>query len=202
MMILRGSAASPFVRKVSIGISLLGLDDQVKTEPAETMSPTDSLRDQNPLGKIPTLLLEDGSALFDSRVILEYLDHVAGGGRIFPRDPAVRFPALRLQALADGIMDASILVIYEGRYRPAEHHVQSWVDYQAGKAMRALAELERNPPALSGAPTVGDVALACALGYRDFRFQGAWRKDHPRLTAWLETFSQQVPAFAATMPPA
>lgn len=197
-MILRGSAASPFVRKVRIGISLLGLDDQIKSEPAETMNPEDSLRQQNPLGKIPTLLLEDGTPLFDSRVILEYLDHVAGGDRIFPREPNARFAALRLQALADGIMDASILVIYEGRYRPAEHHVQSWVDYQAGKAMRGLAELERDPPSLNGMPTVGQIALASALGYRDFRFQGTWRNDHPRLVEWLDTFSQQVPSFTAT----
>jgi glutathione S-transferase len=140
--------------------------------------------------------------LYDSRVILEYLDHRAGGGKIIPRDPDARFAALRLQALADGLMDASILIIYEGRFRPAEHHVAKWTDHQAGKVARTFAALEREPPALDAVPDVGQIALACALGYRDFRFQGTWRKDHPRLVAWLERFAAQVPSFTASAPPA
>lgn len=200
-MILRSSPASPFVRKVRIAIELLGLGAAIKAEPADTLSATDSVRMQNPLGKIPALLLDDGTVLYDSRVILEYLDHRAGGGIILPREPDARFAALRLQALADGMMDASILIIYEGRFRPAEHRVESWIEHQAGKVARALAALESDPPRFNGAPHVGDIALACALGYRDFRFQGTWRTDHPRLVAWLAEFMARVPAFAATAPP-
>jgi glutathione S-transferase len=200
-MILRSSPASPFGRKIKIAAQVLGLDRQIEIEPADTSNPTDTVREQNPLGKIPALVLEDGTVLFDSRVILEYLDHLAGGGRIFPTDAGARFPALRLQALADGIMDASILVIYEGRWRPADRHEPKWVDHQAGKVTRALAALEADPPVLDAPPDVGRIALACALGYQDFRFAGTWRKDHPRLVAWLDNFAKTIPAYAASSPP-
>src|ERR1700754_5047420 len=105
MLTLRHSPSPPFVRKVRISASVLGLDSEIRIEPADTMNPADSVRQQNPLGKITALLLEDGAVLFDSRVILDYLDHRAGGGLIVPKDPGPRFAALRLQALADGIMD-------------------------------------------------------------------------------------------------
>jgi glutathione S-transferase len=200
MLILRSSPASPFVRKVRIAASVLGLDSDITTERAETGDPNDSLRAQNPLGKIPALVLEDGTVLFDSRVIIEYLDHRAGGGRIIPKDPAARFAALRLQALADGLMDASILLVYEARWRPPERHEPKWLDHQAGKVARTFAAFEAKPPALGEPPDVGQIALACALGYRDFRFEGSWRKDHPRLVAWLDAFAVRVPAFAATKP--
>jgi glutathione S-transferase len=202
MLTLRHSPASPFVRKVRIAASILGLEREITLENADTTDPADSVRNQNPLGKIPALVLEDGTVLFDSRVILDYLDHRAGGGRIVPEDADARFAALRLQALADGLMDASILLIYEGRWRPAEKHEPKWVEHQAGKVTRALTALEANPPPLDGTPNVGQIALACALGYRDFRFNGTWRKDHPRLVAWLDQFAARVPAFAATKPPA
>ena len=172
MLTLRSSPSSPFVRKIRIAASVLGLDRDIAIDAADTMSPSDSVRQQNPLGKIPALLLEDGTVLFDSRVILEYLDHRAGGGRILPRDADARFSALRLQALADGVMDASVLLVYEGRWRPAERHEPKWVDHQAGKVARTLTALEPAPPALTATPDVGQIALACALGYRDFRFEG------------------------------
>ena len=121
MLTLRSSPSSPFVRKIRIAANVLGLERDIAIEPADTMDPSDSVRAQNPLGKIPAQL-EDGTVLFDSRVILEYLDHRAGGGRILPRDADARFSALRLQALADGVMDASVLLVYEGRWRPAERH--------------------------------------------------------------------------------
>jgi glutathione S-transferase len=200
MMILRSAAPSPFGRKVQIALSLLGLTD-VKVEATDTMDAGSSLRQQNPLGKIPVLITEDGAAYYDSRVILEYLDDRAGGGKIIPRDAGRRFAALRLQALCDGILDASILTVYEGRWRAAEKHEAKWLDHQAGKVARALAELEAAPPALdsNGAlPHVGQITLACALGYRDLRFGGSWRADHPRLMAWLDDFAAHVPAYAAT----
>jgi glutathione S-transferase len=206
MMILRSSPASPFARKVRIAISLLGFDGDVTVTAADPTDASDTIRRQNPLGKIPVLLVEDGTAFYDSRVILDYLDHRAGGGKIVPRDAEQRLAALRLQALCDGILDASILTIYEARWRKPETHDQKWLDHQAGKAARGLATLEAAPPPLDGIPQrlphVGEIAVACALGYRDFRFGGSWRGDHPRLVAWLDTFAARVPAFAATKPPA
>jgi glutathione S-transferase len=199
MLTLRSSPASPFGRKVKIAAALCGLSGRIRVEKADTTDPTDTVRQQNPLGKIPVLMLEDGSPLYDSRVILEWLDFEAGGGIIIPSG-AARFPAMVLQALADGIMDASILAVYEGRYRPTELHHQPWLDHQAGKVERALAELEREPPALNGIPHVGHITLACALGYCDFRLDGTWRADHPRLVAWLDAFAAAVPAFEASRP--
>ena len=115
MMILRSSASSPFVRKVRIALGVLGLEGRTDVRDADLNDPADSLRRQNPLGKIPALITDDGDALYDSRVILEYLDGLAGGGRILPRAPASRFAALTLQALCDGALDASVLIVYEGR---------------------------------------------------------------------------------------
>jgi glutathione S-transferase len=200
MLTLRTGNTSPFGRKARIAIALLGLQQAVRVEPASTQDPGDPIRMQNPLGKVPVLVLEDGSALYDSPVILEYLDHLAGGGRIIPSAPVPRFAALRLEALADGIMDASILISYEGRYRPVERHEPKWLALQAGKVARGLAALEAALPGIDTPPDVGQITLACALGYRDFRFEGGWRKDHPGLVAWLDTFADRVPAYAATAP--
>jgi len=201
MSTLRTGNNSPFGRKIRIAVSMLGLEREVAIAPASTVDPDDPIRQQNPLGKVPVLLLDDGSALYDSPVILEYIDHLAGGGRIIPKDPQARFAALRLEALADGIMDASILINYEARYRPVQNHEPKWLDLQAGKVTRALAVLEAAPPGIDTPPNVGQITLACALGYRDFRFPGSWRGDHPRLAAWLGDFAARVPAFAATTPP-
>lgn len=196
MLILRSSPASPFGRKVKIAIAELGLEDRIEIVPADTNDPADPLRRQNPLGKIPTLVLEDGGTLFDSRVIAEYLDHIAGGGRLFPHGEA-RFAQLRLQALADGICDAALLQVYETRYRTAETRNAAWVENQAGKVARALLSLEAAPPAYER-PGIGEIALACALGYLDLRFAGSWRAAHPGLVAWLDGFAARVPAFEAT----
>jgi glutathione S-transferase len=199
-MILHSYPSSPYARKLRIAIQLLGLADRVKTRDADVNDPADPLRRDNPLGKVPALLLENGSGLYDSPVILEYLDHLAGGGRIIPREPEARFTALTLQALCDGALDASLLVLCEGWYRTPEQRVARWLDRHAGKVERALATLEAAPPALSGTPNVGQIALACLLGYRDFRFDGTWRETHPRLHAWHDAFAATVPAFASTTP--
>lgn len=202
MMILRNSPASPFGRKVRIAASLLGLADKIELREVDLNDPADSIRVQNPVGKIPALILQDGTVYYDSRVIVEYLDHLAGGGHIVPRDTKARFEALRLQALCDGILDASLLIVYEGRYRPADKCVQSWIDRQADKAARGLAVLEAAPPMLDlkaePLPNVGQITLACLLGYRDLRFAGTWRKEYPKLVAWLDTFAAQVPIFGET----
>ncbi len=197
MMILRSAPASPFGRKVKLAAAELGLSDRIEVVQTDTTDPNDPLRTQNPLGKIPTLILEDGSSLYDSRVIIEYLDHLAGGGRIIPSG-AARFPVLRLAALADGITEAVLLQVYEARYRPEDKRVQSWVDMQAGKVTRGMAALEAAPPALGATLDVGAIGVACALGYQDLRQGGEWRATHPKLVAWLDAFSARCPAFEAT----
>ena len=198
MMILRSSPPSPFGRKIKLASSILGLDDLITIEKADPTDPDDSLRRQNPLGKIPALIIEDGTVLYDSPVILEYLDHRAGGDRILPREPTARFAALTLQSLCDGILDACILLVYEGRWRPAEKHEPKWIDHQTGKVERAFAVLEANPPALTAVPDVGQITLACALGYQDLRFGGKWRERYPRLLQWHDAFEARVPAFGRT----
>lgn len=196
MMILRSSSASPFVRKIRIAAAVLGLSDQIEIEPADTSDPADSLRKQNPIGKIPTLVLEDGRAIYDSAVILEYLDWLAGGGKLIPSG-AERYDVLTRAALADGVIDAAILKVYEQRWRDAATHSPRWLDHQTGKISRGLAALEAAPPDPANVD-VASIALACALGYLDLRFAGTWRKDRSKLVAWLDAFSAAVPAFEAT----
>lgn len=204
MLTLRSSAPSPFGRKIKIAAAILGLKDRITVEEANTADPSDSLRGQNPLGKIPALVLDDGMVLYDSRVISEYLDHLAGGDKILPSGPE-RFRALRDQALGDGMMDAGILQVYELRFKPMEYRFPDWQAYQAGKITRALAHLEANAPKPVNSEAdadVGTIAIACALGYLDMRFAGAWRADHLALVAWLDAFEAAIPAFAASKMPA
>jgi glutathione S-transferase len=197
MLVLRSSPSSPFGRKVKIVVSELGLTDRIEVVTADTSDPSDPLPRQNPLGKIPTLVLEDGSTLFDSRVVVEYLDHLCGGGRLVPAGEA-RFAQLRLQALADGICDAAVLRVYEERFRPPEGRNAGWLARQEGKIARSLEVLEAAPPTFPERPRIGEIALACALGYLDLRFEGTWRAQHPKLVAWLDDFAARVPAFEAT----
>ncbi len=198
--ILFSAPASPFGRKVKIAAAVLGLSNRIRVERADTSAPDSRLRRENPLGKIPVLIGPDGAPIYDSRVILEYLDMLAGGGRLVPAGGPERIASLRLQALGDGIMDAAILRRYEVALRKPEEFSASWDAHQAGKVERGLAALEASVPgeAVGG----GEIAVACALGYLDFRFDGAWRTGHPRLAAWVEDFAARVPSFGATLPSA
>ncbi len=197
MLTLRTSPASPFGRKVKLSASLLGLLDRIEIVEADTTNPADTLRQQNPLGKIPTLILENGETLYDSRVIVDYLDHLAGGGRIIPAGWE-RYAALRQQALADGIMDAALLQVYEGRFRPADRHEPKWVEHQLGKVQRGLDYAEAHLSTPAQTLHIGHIALACALGYLDLRMGGRWREGYPKLVAWLADFEARVPAYAKT----
>ena len=196
MLVLRYSPASPYARKVRIAADLLGLTDRLEIRGVDFADPGDDIRKQNPLGKIPTLVLEDGATLYDSRVIAEYLDSLARGRKLFPAEIDQRFAALRLQALGDGICDAALLLRYEETSRPEDTRSGAWIELQQGKVDRALAALEAAPP--SGPLDIGHIAVACALGYLDLRFAGAWRDDHPKLAAWLDAFAEQTPSFGAT----
>ena len=197
MPVLRTSPTSPFGRKVKIAVALLGLSDRITAEDASTSDPGDPLPTQNPLGKIPILILENGDVLYDSRVIVDYLDALAGGGRLIPAGWG-RFEVLRQQALADGLMDAALLQTYEARWRPEERRDQTWLDHQRGKVERALRVAEGTLSTPARAFHIGHVALACALGYLDLRFEGRWRQTHPKLVSWLANFEERVPAFGAT----
>jgi glutathione S-transferase len=195
MMILHTSPPSPYGRKVKIAAAMLGLSDQIEIVIADTSNPRDPIRALNPLGKIPALVLDDGPVLFDSRVITEYLDHRAGGHKLYPTGDA--WVRVRTQeAMADGILDASILQVYEKRFRDEAKHEPRWLSYQAEKVDRALAVFERTQP--DGPRTIADIALACVLGYLDLRFEGLWRERYPRLEMWLARFAAEVPAFEAT----
>lgn len=197
-MLLRYSPTSPFARKARVAAAVLGLP--LTLEAADTLDPNDSLRRQNPLGKIPALLTDDDKVLFDSRVILAYFDLLAGGGKLLPADPAARIATLREEALADGMMDAAILLVYESRFRPVEMHVPAWLDHQSGKVARALAAFEATPPVDRGHLTAAEISLACALSWFDFRFEGSWRTEHPRLVAWMDGFLARCPGFDETKP--
>ncbi len=198
-MLLRSNPASPFGRKVKIAAKVLGLLSKIEVVSADTLDKDDPLRHDNPLGKIPVLVVNDGSSLYDSRVIVEYLDHLAGGNRIIPAEPKLRFSALRLQALCDGISEAALLIVYETRYRSEDKRVETWVAHQQGKIDRGLAALEADlPKTPTSIPNIGQITLACTLGYLDLRFAGTWRKSHPRLVEWLDEFAAYYPVFEHT----
>lgn len=201
MWILRSSTSSPFGRKITVGAGLCGLSDRIQMVTSVPRDPADPVRQLNPLGKLPTLVLEDGSALFDSRVILEWLDAQAGSGRIIPAGEH-RFAALRLQAIGDGMMDASVQQMSERRHHEGAALSQPWMDYQREKVTRSLSSVAADMNILSGAPHVGHIALACALAYLDYRFDGYWRPDHPGLVDWLDSFVATVPSFANSAHPA
>jgi glutathione S-transferase len=196
MMILRSSPPSPFGRKVKIAAALTGMKDKIEILRADTTDPADLLREQNPLGKIPVLILEDGATLYDSRVILEYLDWLAGGDVLIPKEPKARFAVLTQAALADGILDAALLQIYEERFRPSERREPKWIDYQGEKISRGLVLFESDPP--QGRRDIAHIGLACALGYLDLRFGGRWRETYKTLVDWLAAFAAEVPAYEAT----
>jgi glutathione S-transferase len=200
MMKLRYAAASPFVRKVLVVAHEHGLVDRIEKVPT-TLSPVqanESLAAENPLMKVPSLITEDGQVLFDSPVICAYLDALAGGRKLIPPAGAARWTALRQEALADGVLEALILCRYE-MLRPAEKRWRDWTDGQMRKAHQGLAAAARED--LAEPRTIGHIAIACMLGYLDFRFpEDGWRARHPTLAVWYAG-KEQSPAMQATRPP-
>lgn len=197
-MKLHWSPRSPFVRKVMVTAHELGLADrieQVRTVVA-MRAPNRDLLPDNPLSKIPTLVLDDGTAIFDSLVICEYLDTLAGG-RLFPRDGMPRWHALTRHALANGLLDHLILWRNE-KEKPPERQTPEWLDSFALKTRETLARLERDAAWLDGDPFgIAHVTVGVLLGYLDFRFDDLhWRDSHPRLAAWNETFAVRPSARA------
>lgn len=200
MIKLMSSPLSPYGRKVKMTAIMKGVVDRIDLVPADTNKGDDALNQKNPLGKIPCLVTGEGDAIFDSHVICEYLDSLAPSPVMFPKSGPERWRTLTLGALGDGMLDAALLLVYEGRFRPENMRVEGWVNRQQSKIDRALDQLEAAPPAWGQSPDYGHMTLACALGYLDFRHEGKWRANHPKLVAWLDKFAAAVPAFEATRP--
>lgn len=201
-MRLHTSPASPFGRKVAVVLHETGLWPRVERRDASLspIAPDAAVCAANPLGKIPCLELDDGSALYDSRVICEYLDGLHRGPKLFPADGPARFAALRLQALADGILDTAVGLRYETFLRPETLRWPDWIAAQKLKVTRALDRLEQECEGFAQRIDIGTLAIACALGYLDFRFaDDRWRDGRPRLAAWEATIAQR-PSLAATRP--
>jgi len=200
-MQLYSHPASPFARKCRIIIQALEIRCEVITIDARN---DDALRQINPLKKIPALVRDDGSVLFDSPVICEYLDHI-GGGNLFPAvglmggGAEARWAALKLQALADGIMDAAVACRYQVILPAEQQNADFIARYHAGIAggLDALEHVTFQP--LPGG--IGEIATGCALGYLDFRYPDiGWRAGHPKLAAWYAAYAE-LPEMVATRPP-
>ncbi|PWB30382.1 glutathione S-transferase [Pseudomonas sp. SDI] len=202
-MTLFHSPASPFVRKVLVLLHETGQVDRVelKTINLTPVNPVAELNADNPAGKIPALRLADGSVLFDSRVIVEYLDQQHVGSPLIPREGAARWRRLTLAALADAIMDAAVLTRYETFLRPQEKRWDEWVEAQQGKVRRGLENLEREHIAeLHAVFDVAAIGVACGLGYLDLRMPDfGWRERQPKLAAWYAEVSQRA-SMVATDP--
>ena len=202
-MTLFHNPASPFVRKVMVLLHETGQTNRVALQASQLtpVSPDLALNKDNPLGKIPALRLADGNVLYDSRVILDYLDYQHVGNPLIPRDGSARWRRLTLASLADGIMDAAVMVRYEVALRTPEKHWDEWLDGQRDKIRRALALLEADAIAeLTSHFDVAAISVACALGYLDLRHPDLeWRKENPKLAEWYFEVSQR-PSMIATMP--
>ncbi len=197
------SATSPYVRKCLVAAHELGLRDRIELVPA---APHPVNRDpavvaRNPLGKIPTLITDDGAILYDSRVVCEYLNMVAGGP-LFPGAASARFTVLAEQSLADGVLDAAVLVRYETFTRPESLRWPEWIAGQTEKVTSGLAEIERRAAGFAARIDIGMISIGCALGYLDLRMgELEWRATHPAAAAWFEKFGARE-SMRATRPPA
>jgi glutathione S-transferase len=196
-MKLRYAPTSPFVRKVLAVAHELGLEGRLERVPTNVWSPDTDIAQDNPLGKVPTLVTDEDGTLFDSPVICEYLDKLGKDG-LFPAPGPARWRALKLQALADGILDAAVLRRLEG-LRPQSERSQKWVDRQSAAIARALDALEGLAADWDGKVTIGELAVGCACGYLDFRFgHEDWRPGRPQLAEWWRGFAER-PSMRATV---
>lgn len=191
---------SPFVRKVRVVLIETGLHKSIEFIEVNLEKPLPELGRQNPLGKVPTLVRDDGISLFDSPIICEYLDSLHGGPKLYPTGDA-RWIALRHLALADGILDALTGRRHEAR-RPDGERSAEYMAKQKGKSDQGLAVLEGETDRLAGPITIGQITVGCCLGYLDFRFANEpWRAGHPKLARWFEAFAKRS-SMVETTPPA
>lgn len=196
------NSASPYVRKVMIIAHETGLDSILEKElvAMTPLSPDDGLNADNPIGKVPTLITDDGQAIFDSRVVCEYLDSLHDKDKFFPSAGTTRWTALRRQSMGDGVLDAAILCRYETFLRPEDLRWPDWIAGQKGKVSRALDVMETEAADYGDTFDIGTLACACALGYLDFRFaEDDWRATRPALASWFNEICKR-PSLQATEP--
>ena len=200
---LLGSLTSPYVRKVRIVMAEKRIEYQFELD--DVWAPDTRIQDANPLGKVPCLIMEDGGAVFDSRVIVEYLDSATPVAKLIPPSGRERAEVRTWEALADGIVDAAILARLETTQRPPEKQSSQWIDRQMGKVKAGIAAMSRglgDKAWCNGhAYTLADIAVGCALGYIDFRFGSIdWRGQYPNLARLYEKLAAR-PSFAESQPP-
>lgn len=192
------SPASPYVRKVRVVAQEAGLSDRIELLPTQPREPASGLHERNPGARVPTLELDDGTILFDSPVICEYLDSLHGGPKLFPPAGPARWAALVRQALGDGIMDYAVPLRHE-RMRPQAEQSAEFIARSTDAIHRSVDHLERQVGQFAEWE-IGTIAIACALGYLDFRYaDDPWREGHPRLATWYEGVCQR-PSMVATRP--
>ncbi len=194
------SGTSPFVRKVSVLLLETGLESRVEKETVAItpMNPGEVVPSANPLGKVPCLLTDEGDSIFDSRVITRYLDTLHSGEKLYPEGAAL-WPVLTLEAMADGMLDAAVLMIYERLLRTGAQKSPEWVEAQWLKVSRALVHLETRVSKLEPL-SMASIAVGAALGYIDFRHDDRkWREIAPKLATWEAEFAKRA-SMQATMP--
>ncbi len=198
------SPASPYARKVIVAAKETGLESKLElvNTAISPIKPNAELMRDNPLSKVPALVTDGGEVLYDSPVICEYLDSLHDGRKLVPPAGGTRWRALRLEALADGMLDAGLLIRYETLLRPEDKRSSDWVAGQAAKVNAALDSLERDVDQLAGPLDIGQIAVGCALGWLEFRKPvGEMRATRPQLFAWYDGFLKR-PSMTATMPKA
>ncbi|QGZ60615.1 glutathione S-transferase C-terminal domain-containing protein [Paraburkholderia acidisoli] len=201
-MKLIGSLGSPYVRKARITLAEKKIDYKLVLEnvwAAET-----AIHDFNPIGKVPCLVMEDGEAVFDSRVICEYVDMLSPVGKLIPPAGRERIEVRCWEALADGMLDAAVLIRAEGTQRTPEQRCEAWVERQQRKIAEGLTAMAKglagNPWCAGNRYTLADISVGCSLGYLDFRMPELnWREPHPNLARHFEKLSQR-PSFIDTVP--
>lgn len=198
-MKLRYSSTSPFVRKVTVALHETGQMDKVELVTTDVWDPASDIASHNPLGKVPALVADDGTVYVESSMICEYLDSLHGGAKLYPVAGPDRWRVLRLQALADGIIGAAVDRIIETR-RPEDKQWSGWHQRRGAAVARTLDLLEAEAGNLDDEANGATIAIGCALGYLDFRFDSEnWREGRPKLAAWYEKFAAR-PSMQATIP--
>ena len=199
-MKLYSSAPSPFGRKVKITAHLTGLFDQIEVVNVDGHDPQSVVLNPNPLKKIPALELDSGQLIVDSKVICEHLIKQSERLELLPEDR--RIELLSRAALADGIAEAALLMVYERRFRAESQINTDWLTHQNQKVLSGLEWFTDNLTEIIATPTIDQVGLAVTLGYLDFRFSGEWRTQSTDLALWLTQFQQMVPGYQLTDPQA
>lgn len=196
---------SPYVRKVVVAAEECGLSDRIERDETFPWATDTEYGGVNPVGKVPALVTDDGMVLYDSPVIVEYLDSLHAGPKLIPEAGRARFEALRIAALADGMMDAVILLFSELTRRPEELHWQYWDDRMRNTVGRSLDALEQDVVGFHpDRPDIAQITTACGLGWIEFRIETLgidFRDGHPELSKWFDAFSER-PSMQGSMPKA